>query len=518
MDEINVDVIVSNGTNVEVSSPSTLVNAHVNLPPPIESTTDSPSIDYRTHVILPGPQGPAGPIGPVGPQGLQGNISGINDLNAPVIYLSGQDGITVYSGSYNTLCISGNSGYFQDQINLLTLNLFNTGNNLYLLQYNYSGWANNQFATNANLLITGNLLQGQINTLATSFASTGSGLQTQINTLTTNLFTTGSTLATNLALTGSSLQTQVNTLTTNLFTTGSTLATNLALTGSSLQTQVNTLTTNLFTTGSTLATGIANYSGWATNIYATISNLNLTGSSLALQIYNTGSILDSKINSLSGVSVLTFGNQNIYGNKNFYDTVFINNLTVTGTETIVSTQNFNVQSPYILLNLTGGAVDGGIFFVTGSGLTGINDPGPIIGFDHSDNFVFGISTRASDLSTLNKIASKQDISNYSGFASSTYATIINLNITGSSLQNQINTILSNQQIFTTSLTPGLDAYQINYPVSFSSIPKIQATLEVPGNILYSLSISNINMTGYTGLLSDDLTEVGAKIHTFASIQ
>jgi hypothetical protein len=319
-------------------------------------------------------------------------------------------------------------------------------------------------------------------------------------------------------LTGSSLQTQVNTLTTNLFTTGSTLATNLALTGSSLQTQVNTLTTNLFTTGSTLATGIANYSGWATNIYATISNLNLTGSSLALQIYNTGSILDSKINSLSGVSVLTFGNQNIYGNKNFYDTVFINNLTVTGTETIVSTQNFNVQSPYILLNLTGGAVDGGIFFVTGSGLTGINDPGPIIGFDHSDNFVFGISTRASDLSTLNKIASKQDISNYSGFASSTYATIINLNITGSSLQNQINTILSNQQIFTTSLTPGLDAYQINYPVSFSSIPKIQATLEVPGNILYSLSISNINMTGYTGLLSDDLTEVGAKIHTFASIQ
>jgi hypothetical protein len=489
MDEINVDVIVSNGTNVEVSSPSTLVNAHVNLPPPIESTTDSPSIDYRTHVILPGPQGPAGPIGPVGPQGLQGNISGINDLNAPVIYLSGQDGITVYSGSYNTLCISGNSGYFQDQINLLTLNLFNTGNNLYLLQYNYSGWANNQFATNANLLITGNLLQGQINTLATSFASTGSGLQTQINTLTTNLFTTGSTLATNLALTGSSLQTQVN-----------------------------TLTTNLFTTGSTLATGIANYSGWATNIYATISNLNLTGSSLALQIYNTGSILDSKINSLSGVSVLTFGNQNIYGNKTFYDTVFINNLTVTGAETIVNTQNFNVQSPYILLNLTGGAIDGGIFFVTGSGLTGINDPGPIIGFDHSDNFVFGISTRASDLSTLNKIASKQDISNYSGFASSTYATIINLNITGSSLQNQINTILSNQQIFTTSLTPGLDAYQINYPVSFSSIPKIQATLEVPGNILYSLSISNINMTGYTGLLSDDLTEVGAKIHTFASIQ
>jgi hypothetical protein len=281
------------------------------------------------------------------------------------------------------------------------------------------------------------------------------------------------------------------------------------LTGNSLQTQVNTLTTNLFTTGSNLASGL----------YVTGSNLQTQINSLTLQIYNTGSILDNKINSLSGVSVLTFGNQDIYGNKSFYDTVFINNLTITGTETIVSTQNFNVQSPYILLNLTGGAVDGGIFFVTGAGLTGINDPGPIIGFDHSDNFVFGISTRASDLSTLNKIASRQDIENYSGVADNKFATIINLNSTGASLQNQINTILSNQQIFTTPLTAGSDSYQINYPISFGGpIPKIQATLEVPGNILYNLSISNIQTYGYTGLLSDDLAEVGAKIHTFASIQ
>ena len=393
--------------------------------------------------------------GEQGPTGATGPAFSLNNITGSGI-LIGQDGVNISANfSTNTINISGSNQYLisqinnasgilrndltssqsslQSQLDILSLNLYETGNALNNKQISYSGWANNQFATNLNLLKTGNLLQEQINTFIT-----------------------------------------------NLFTTGSTLSTNLYATGSGLQTQINTLVTN---------------------------------------IYNTGSILNDKINALSGASVLTFGNQEIYGKKNFYDTVFINNLNVTGTQTIINTQTFNVGSPYLLLNLTGGAVDGGIFFVTGSELTGINDTGPIIGFDHSDNFVFGISTRASDLSTLNKIASRQEIQNYSGIADSKFATIINLNTTGSNLQNQINTILSNQQIFTTLLTPGLDAYQINYPIPFnSSIPKIQATLEIPGNILYNLTISNINMTGYTGLLSDDLTENGAKIHTFASIQ
>ena len=268
-----------------------------------------------------------------------------------------------------------------------------------------------------------------------------------------------------------------------------------------MQTNINTLTTNLATTGNTLAT-----------------NLNITGGTIFTNIALTGSTLDKKINDLSGVSVLTYGDQLILGNKTFNGNTTINNLIVTGTQTIVNTTNFSVQSPYLLLNLTGGAVDGGIFFVTGAGLTGLNDSGPIIGFDHSNKFKFGISTRNSDLSPLSDIASVQNIIAYSGVADNKFATIINLNTTGSNLQNQINTILSNQQIFTTSLTPGSDAYQINYPIPFNLIPKIQATLEVPGNILYNLTISNINMTGYTGLLSDDLTENGAKIHTFASIQ
>ena len=143
------------------------------------------------------------------------------------------------------------------------------------------------------------------------------------------------------------------------------------------------------------------------------------------------------------------------GTKYFNNSVYIHDLYVTGTEFIANTTNNFIESPYLLLNLTGGAIDGGIFFVTGlssgtSGtpLTGINDSGPIIGFDHTNKFKFGVSTRNSDLSLLNDIASVQDIIAYSGIADNKFATIINLNLTGSGLQTQIDA-LSSQVVYTT---------------------------------------------------------------------
>ena len=101
--------------------------------------------------------------------------------------------------------------------------------------------------------------------------------------------------------------------------------------------------------------------------------------------------------------------------------------------------------------------------------------------------------------------------------------------TGSLLDNKINSLSgyanatfvakSSNQVFTTTLDVGLDAYQINFPLSFGGpIPKIQATLEVPDDVMYNLSIKSIGTAGYTGLLSDNILEAGAKIHTFASTQ
>ena len=240
---------------------------------------------------------------------------------------------------------------------------------------------------------------------------------------------------------------------------------NLATTGSTLQSSVNTLTNNLATTGSTLSTNLA----------------------------TTGSTLTTQINNLSGVSVLTYGNQTIDGIKTFRNSVYIHDLYVTGTEFIANVQNNFIESPYILLNLTGGAVDGGIFFVTGSGLSGVNDYGPILGFDHTSKFKFGIARRSDDLSTLNDIAAVQDITNYSGFVNGKYSTIINLESTGSTLNTQIN----NYSGFVNS-----NFYGINNPsgfitgVNLSNYATTGQLNQASGNLQSQIDILNVNSIAY----------------------
>ena len=110
----------------------------------------------------------------------------------------------------------------------------------------------------------------------------------------------------------------------------------------------------------------------------------------------------------------------------------------------------------------------------------------------------------------------------------TFATKTNLFETGKAL-SEYNTAYSgwanaqfvaksSNQVFTRPLAPGLDAYAIIYPVPFASTPKIQATLEVPGEVMYNLSVRSVDQNGYTGVLSDNIAESPVYIHTFASTQ
>lgn len=95
------------------------------------------------------------------------------------------------------------------------------------------------------------------------------------------------------------------------------------------------------------------------------------------------------------------------------------------------------------------------------------------------------------------------INSLSGYADATYVT------------------KNSQQAFFKNLTPtNLDAYAVMYPVPFLTTPKIQATLEVDPNsdVMYNLSVRNVGLEGYTGILSDNILEPGARIHTFASTQ
>lgn len=225
------------------------------------------------------------------------------------------------------------------------------------------------------------------------------------------------------------------------------------------------------------------------NVSVINGNISLTNRPT---VNGTGVLLSGEASSftLPNTIVYTTGNQTINGNKIFNDNTYINNLFVTGTQTIINTTNFNVQSPYLLLNLTGGAVDGGIFFVTGANLTGLNDTGPIIGFDHSNKFKFGISTRNSDLSVLPDIASVQNITAYSGVADDKFATITNLATTGDRLNNKINTLSGNSVLTFGDQT-------INGVKTFTNRPTVNTTgvlLSGQNSFIIQASSSSTNLT------------------------
>jgi hypothetical protein len=183
---------------------------------------------------------------------------------------------------------------------------------------------------------------------------------------------------------------------------------------------------------------------------------------------------------ITGISniVYTTGNQAVSGNKVFLGNLVINNLTVTGTETIVNTDAINIGSNYLLLNVTGGegmlhgpASDGGIFFVTGEGKTGLNDTGAILGFDSpAGKWVFGIGARSEDLENFNEIASVFNVDQLSGYVDSSF-------------------------------------YGINNPSGFATASELATGLTgvVQLAIGYSMSSANAAVSGFANSLSGTLS-------------
>ena len=417
---------------------------------------------------------------------LTGLASTGSTLNNSIISLSGL--FTGYTGSLDTL-------YATDT------QLFNTGSTLVNsinsfsgLFTGYTGSLDATFASDTQLANTGSTLNTRINNLSGYINSTSSNIVFTTGNQTisgTKTFIQDATFGDTgqgdfLVISGNNFTVYGSgNFTSGLFVNGNTV-----LTGSST---LYATSANLASTGSTLTNSINSLSGTLTSNYATITNL-----------ISTGNTLQNSINSLSGSSVLLYGDQSIDGVKSFRDNVYINNLFVTGTETIVNTPQINIASNYLLLNLTGGAVDGGIFFVTGVGLTGVNDAGPIIGFDHVNRFKFGVSTRSSDLSTLPDVASVQQIEAYSGVADNKFSTITNLASTGSTLDTKINNLSgyinssSSDIVYTTGdqSIAGIKTFSSN--ALFEKDVNVTQNLRVSGNSFFTGNLSvtgNLNVGG-----------------------
>lgn len=460
-----------------------------------------------------------------------GTFNALDLDNVNSLLLSGTN-ITITGNSilniYNPVRISGNEVLTGVDLSSYALNsnLISTGQNLSNLINSLSGTLTGNYATISNLNSTGSTLTNSINSLNSAFTG-----------FTGNLDATYATDS-QLSSTGTTLINTINSLSGTLTSTYATI-TNLVSTGSTLQSNINTLTNNLNLTGSSLDNKIGSLSGTLTSTYATINNLASTGSTLNTRIndlsgyvntqdtsisnnlISTGNTLQNSINSLSGSSVLLYGDQSVGGIKTFRDKVYIDSLYVTGTETILNTINNNISSPYLLLNLTGGLTDGGIFFVTGSGLTGINDTGIIFGFDNiTKTWHFGEGTRLTDISTLDEVMGYHDLTGYSGYANQTFSTITNLATTGNTLEQKISSLsgtLTSTYATISNLSSTGSTLQSNINTVASNLITTGNTLQSNINTVSSNLISTGNtLEGKISSLSGTLTSNYATITNLAS--
>jgi len=250
-----------------------------------------------------------------------------------------------------------------------------------------------------------------------------------------------------------------------------------------------------------------------------LSGYNLTptieGSELRLGFNNSGFAYYSELTGVSGYlqGLINTANADVSNLNNLQG-----NLYITGGDGVTIQVDANLGEIKVVGN--SGYFQNIINNLSSASSNALNASGTI----YYDTF----ATKTSLFETGSVLTNRVD--SLSGYVNS-QDTLIRSEIssTGSILDTKINTVSgyanatyvakSSNQVFTKDLSPtNLDAYAVIYPVPFATPPKIQATLEVPGDVMYNLSIRSINEIGYTGLLSDNILEAGARIHTFASTQ
>ena len=191
---------------------------------------------------------------------------------------------------------------------------------------------------NGTAEFTNNLYLSGVN-VGTSAALAGRKLQVVGDTeLSGSIFQSGNYI--DVIATGNNLETQIAGNDADI----ATLNTNLVSTGNALEAQIiandgdiSTLTANLISTGNNLEAQITS---------TVAGNLTATGNALEAQIIAN----DADISALDSSTVRITGDQGIAGDKIFSDNVTINNLTVTGTRTIVEATDLAIEDNVIDIN------------------------------------------------------------------------------------------------------------------------------------------------------------------------
>lgn len=460
----------------------------------------------------------SGPQGPVGPPG-SGSITNLTG-QYPIFYDAGSGIVGIVSGYYVTFPdLTSASGALVAQISAASAGV-NALNGI-------SGFvsiaaANPLFVSVAGQTITisgsglatsGDLTRYYLNTNPSGFITTGQtgqfyaasnpqqyvssgfvtgvsgALQAMMGSNTGVISINGATGALDLTGAGNVTVSRAGQLFT-ISGTNSGEVSQVQLLGASgaLQTQINALPTaaQLAQTGSDLYRLITGESGQGVIDYATKVQLTQSGVQLIARDNSISGILQGQIDgiaagtgSLTANVVYTSGTQFISGTKYFIGNTYVDNLFVTGMQTVINTQDFYVADNWIVMNATGAARDSALFISTG--FTGVAATGAVIGWDvPSNSWRFGLASQQTDLFTLPLIASGEAVDAAIVRANSMGQVISgDLTITGQTLGNKINSLSGQAEgiyvhrtgnEFITSLkTFQQIAFDVTWPISVGSM-------------------------------------------------
>ena len=266
------------------------------------------------------------PVTGVGGEGggavkFTGLVDAPNDYSSLQTEFPANGGLVAVNSTSESL-VYLNSGVFATDHDLIT-----TGNTL----------NSQRDALSGDLISTGNALDAARDTLSGNLISTGNNLQSQITSndsdiasINTNLVSTGNKLDSlrdilsgNLISSGNNLESQIinndadiSTLSGNLITTGTTLTNTIISTGNHLDSLRDTLSGNLISSGNTLNDERDTLSG---NLITTGQNLQNDIDTLSGNLISTGNNLQSQITNndtdISALQLATGEIQNVKFNK-----------------------------------------------------------------------------------------------------------------------------------------------------------------------------------------------------------
>lgn len=410
-------------------------------------------------------------------------VSAINGLSG-VLIIEGTGSISVFTVG-STILISGDSdptfyatvpfvtgvsGALQTQVNTLTVNLGQTGSTLDDKINSLSGFVGNvSGGISADIVATGNAAVIHANGI-------------------------GSGLSGNLTLTGQTLQGRINSLSGFVDNVSGGLEARIVATGNAAIAFASgvgfILSGNLTQTGATLQGRITSLSGFVGNVSgglesritatgnAAVAHANGIGSIISGNLTLTGQTLQGRITSLSGfvgnvsggleVRIVATGNAAV-AHANSVGQTISGNLTQTGA---------TLQGRITSLSGFVGNVSGGLevrIAQTGSAAV-----------VHTN----GMGTIISGNLTQTGVLLGQQIAALSGFATGANGGVFS---------------------YLTGLLPtGLDTYYIWHPVVFPTIPRVNVTFELSGtaNGIYGVAISGRSTTGFYALLTDTVDTSG----------